>query len=116
MNLTKSEILGNVNYKNEQKVGHNTYKYQEIETNYECIRYCKTDIITWFGSGKIILNSDGYKTVTTKKKMNEFQNIVHVYQKNHTWYCSWNDGSIEDVEYFDGMVVDKNGLQSVAPY
>jgi hypothetical protein len=49
-----------------------------------------TDVITWTPDGKIILNSGGYRTHTTKDRMNGFLPAgIRVYQKNFNWYINY---------------------------
>lgn len=62
-----------------------------------------TDILQIKG-GKIILNSGGYLTRTTKARMNQFLPInIDVYQKKHKWYID-NKGEI--LEFFDNIELD----------
>ena len=59
-----------------------------------------TDIISYIGD-KIVLNSGGYRTRTTKSRINEFlPSNISVYQKDYTWYIIRNG---EKIEYADGM-------------
>jgi len=57
---------------------------------------------------KVRLDSGGYKTFTTKKRMN--QAFEHwklpwiVYQKNHHWYL-YNTETGQILDYYDGMKV-----------
>ena len=65
------------------------------------LRLHSTDIIKWQGD-KVILNSGGWQTVTTKSRFNEFlPSNIRVYQKNYQWYVN-NKGQILDF---------KNGLE-----
>jgi len=66
--------------------------------------YAKTKIVEW-KNGKIKLNSDGWETVTTKRKMNQASHQFclgfSVYQKNYEWFVVTPTG--ETLEYHDGM-------------
>ena len=63
------------------------------------IKLYETSIII-FNSEIIVLNSGGYKTSTTKNRMNhaarEFNLNFNVYQKKGQWF-------VNDQEFFDGM-------------
>ena len=58
-------------------------------------------------SGNITLNSGGYKSVTTKRKMNQasrqFNLGYSVFQKNFIWYVTY-DG--ETMKFYDGMILE----------
>ena len=58
--------------------------------------YQETKIVDWDDRG-IILETDGYKTVTTKKKMNQTSNQFNlgfkVFQKNHEWFVTTDNGT-----------------------
>jgi hypothetical protein len=69
--------------------------------------YTNTAIVRW-SSSKIALNSDGWQSVTTKRKMNQashqFGLGYSVYQRNHVWYVDTPQG--ETVEYYDGIQME----------
>lgn len=51
------------------------------------IRYHDTDVLTFQPNGWIVLNSGGYRTSTTKARINEYQRIASVFQDKGHWYC-----------------------------
>ena len=57
------------------------------------IRYADTDIVR-FDNNTIVLDTGGYGTVTTKKKMNQasqqFNLGYKVFQKDHQWYVTFD--------------------------
>jgi hypothetical protein len=74
------------------------------------VRYAYTDIVTW-KDGKVTLNSDGWETVTTKRKMNQASNQFglgfDVYQDNWTWFVNLPNGGV--VKYYDGITFEMFG-------
>lgn len=66
-----------------------------------------TDIVK-FGQVDIILNSGGYKTVTTKRRMNQISDMFDlefiVYQENYKWFVDFKG---EILEFADGMLVER---------
>lgn len=76
-------------------------------TNYlngdKTIRLYATDIMQFKGN-KLILSSGGYKTVTTKTRINQFLEDLgyRVYQKNSEWFIDTGRKN-EDIEFFDGI-------------
>ena len=70
--------------------------------------YIHTDIVSW-KNGKITLNSDGWETVTTKRKMNQASNQFAlgfgVFQKDFKWFVDLPNG--QTVDYYDGITFDR---------
>jgi hypothetical protein len=62
--------------------------------------------VSYLKNGNIILNSGGWRTVTTKDRINKYAPIT-IYQENSRWYVgNWN----EKKYYFaDNMKIDCNG-------
>jgi hypothetical protein len=57
------------------------------DANTIAIRLHATDVVTFKSDGRIILDSGGWQTATTKARMNEaIPGPCGVYQKDHTWY------------------------------
>ena len=69
--------------------------------------------VVQFNRDKIILNSDGWETVTTKTRMNQASNQYglgfEVYQVNYSWYVDYRDkcGEWETIPFTDGMTLDR---------
>lgn len=78
------------------------------------VQYHDTKIVTW-SDVTIVLDSGGWRTVTTKRKMNqtaiEFGLKFGVYQQDHKWFVIQPDGT--EAEYFDGMYFP-HAVQSIA--
>jgi len=56
------------------------------------VRYHNTDVVV-VKNGEVTLNTDGWKTVTTKRRMNQAANQFglgyHVFQEDYEWYVCW---------------------------
>ena len=50
------------------------------------IRYCYTDVVTYYPDGTIKLKTNGHHTVTTKRRINQFISGASVFQKSFNWY------------------------------
>ena len=65
------------------------------------VTYHKTQVVKFSGE-KIVLNTGGWKTVTTKARMNQAANQFAlgytVFQKNHAWFVSFGGDDLP----FDG--------------
>lgn len=73
-----------------------------------------TYIITWYADGRIVLNSGGWRTVTTKSRINEFlgrESSWGIFQKNFEWFLSCSDASnpIQILPFEDGVTIYPNG-------
>jgi hypothetical protein len=78
-------VLGKRN-RGERKVGNNTYAYIEYDGSVS-IRLHGTTVVRFYPNGLVKLNSGGYHTHTTKKRINQYS-PVRVYQKNFEWFLS----------------------------
>ena len=70
-------------------------------------RYINTDNVS-LKDGNVTLNSDGWETVTTKRKMNQASNQFglrfDVYQDNFEWFVNLPNG--QTVKYYDGITFE----------
>lgn len=85
-------------------VASNTIEYFLKDKKY--IRLHQTDIIT-FGKDFIILNSGGWKTPTTKNRINSFQSICIISQEKSIWTVKTTTG--EESLFYDGLKIKNNG-------
>jgi hypothetical protein len=69
--------------------------------------YHETPVVK-FNNYKITLNSGGYKTATTKTRMNqasnEFDLGFRVYQQQKKWYVEYNN---QTLNFVDNMVLSR---------
>jgi hypothetical protein len=67
--------------------------------NARVVRYHNTDVwamsyVPWgrYHANRVVLSTGGYRTVTTKRRMNqannEYDSGVHVYQRDWEWYVT----------------------------
>ena len=86
-------------------VARNTFKFErDGET---VIRLHGTDVVRRLPDGSAILNSNGWRTVTTKDRMNANMPAgAHLYSERGQWWisdCQW--GREKRVAFFDGIQV-----------
>jgi hypothetical protein len=94
-----------------KKLGHNTY-LRKLTQNRYAITLHQTDIIVISernGETIYCLNSGGYRTVTTKDRLNSLS-PARIYQKRGVWYLSENNDTKNDIPYFDFVEVDARGM------
>jgi hypothetical protein len=101
MKTTKKQQLENcTDYKSATVIDNNTLRIEYNNGN-SAIRLHNTDIITFAGK-KIILNSGGWRTVTTKDRINKYS-PARLYQNKGLWYLS--EGKL----FYDNCVIDQSG-------
>lgn len=89
-------VRGKTN-KNSRKIGNNTYATIEYD-NSVSIELHGTKVVVFYPNGLVKLNSGGYRTSTTKDRINKYS-PVGVYQKNYEWFL--RDGT----PFEDNMVL-----------
>lgn len=101
------EILNGKDYR---KVGNNTTLRIETDGSIH-IRLHNTDIVTYRADGSIMLDTDGWQTVTTKARINAWA-PVQVCQRKGDWFVN----AISDIQgYYDpahpsGWLRNSDGL------
>ncbi len=77
------------------------------------VQYHATNIVEFDGD-TVTLNSGGWQSVTTKRKMNQashqFGLGYGVYQRNHVWYVDLPNG--QTVEFEDGMTFTREAVEA----
>ena len=97
-NITQAAelIQGGQPNKTTRKLGNNTYG--RIEGDSVAIRLHSTDVVTFTTDNKVILDTGGWSTVTTKARMNQYLPTGYgVYQHDYEWFIALPDG--EPVEF-----------------
>jgi hypothetical protein len=92
-------VLGKRN-RGERKVGNNTYAYILLDGSV-AIELHGTKVVIIHPDDSVTLNSGGYRTSTTKKRINQYS-PMKVYQKNYTWYLD------NGAEFEDGIIVTQD--------
>lgn len=85
----------------------NTFRF--VRDGETVIRLHSTDIVRKLIDGSVVLNSGGWKSVTTKDRMNaQLPDGYRLMQEKGVWYVGrgWNDAA--RVPYFDGMNVPRD--------
>lgn len=85
---------------------HKTTVYQN-ERNMTAVRYHQTEVVQFDGN-KVILDSGGWHSATTKKRMNQVSEThglgFTVYQKNFEWLVDFHGTTIP---FTDGMTLNR---------
>ncbi len=98
---TASRFLGE---KDEKKLAYNTLIYRGAEDSI-AIRFHGTTIVRYYPDGRVQLDSGGWRTVTTKQRINQLlPGMMGLYQERHEWFVSNRYLGTEE-PFEDGMVV-----------
>ena len=104
------EALEKLGKRSSRKLENNTYliHYHEAKPHYIGVRLHNTDVVKYYPDGRIILNSGGWKTPTTKDRINKYA-PVNVWTNKGIWYIgqSWNKPA--EAIYQDDMVINPDG-------
>lgn len=85
------------------------------EDGSEAIRYHDTDVVTFHPNGNVELDSGGFRTATTKNRINEHTNL-NLYQEAGIWYIGMRGNTPET--FYDGITFDSKGVlvgESITP-
>lgn len=91
--------------KNRRKVANNTYL--ERRGDDIALRLHDTDIVVYRANGDITLDSGGWRTYTTKDRMNTYGPFKWVSQDKGVWYVCTSDA--ERYRYDDGITLHPDG-------
>lgn len=111
---TKSDIMAGIeNVVSSKKIANNTIQYK-LADGTEVIRLHNTDIFTKYRNGKIVLNTDGWLTPTTKDRLNNYTDALMpkgyrlgISQEKKRWTVSVQKylGTTEEPFYINGEFI-----------
>jgi len=78
-----------------RKLGNNTYLVIREDGGLG-VRLHNTEVVIHYPD-RVVLDSGGWMTVTTKSRMNEYTNF-HIKQKDYDWY-------VDNLPFQDGMTI-----------
>lgn len=109
MRETKQEIMAGVGGVESSKIiGPNTVMFTVMGTGNRVIRFHHTNIITFYENGDITLNSGGWKTMTTKARMNAYlPKRLGIWQERGIWYLVRD--RVEHFPFQDGITIHQDG-------
>ena len=100
------------------KLANNTYlvwsdREPGTDPKWFAVRLHDTNIVTYHWDGRIVLDSGGWDTVTTKRRMNDYTPPRwSFYQKAYLWFLVDHEKGWENaptVHYEDGMILAPDG-------
>ena len=97
-----------------KKLDNNTFLYRcdNGTTQHDIVVILhQSEIIRIHPDGTYTVSSGGYRSMTTKSRINEYSPAC-VFQKNHHWFLHmglYQDPNAKSIPFQDGMRVDANG-------
>jgi hypothetical protein len=107
--MTYEEALRRLGGRPSRKVGHETHLHLNADGSV-AVRYHATGVVTIHADGTYTLNSGGYKTVTTKRKINEFAPVRLSQEKGEWFLYLIRIGGTVRVPFDDGVRVGPKGI------
>lgn len=108
MRSAKKEIMEGIEATSSKLVANNTVEYTKPDGT-RVIRFHHTDILEFPKGGQVIFNSSGWKTPTTKDRMNGLQKVATIIQDKGLWYLTTDQNPYQNkdsrIPFFDGITV-----------
>jgi hypothetical protein len=111
---TKTQIMSDFEYIDQivssKMVQNNTVEIH-LKDGTRIIRHFHTNIVTEKPNGNFVLNTNGWKSYTTKERLNQYA-PVRIWQEKGLWYLSSGDYYDKDqtvTNFYDGIELDKDG-------
>ena len=116
MNFTDANALLVGRYKHSKKLGNNTYLVRNDDGSV-AVKLHDTNVVTMKEDGTIILDSGGWRTNTTKERMNHYMPSGYdISQRKSIWYLihrtynaknGWK--TVAEMTFKDGCGINPNG-------
>jgi hypothetical protein len=113
-----SDAAGFLGSKSERPIGHNT-RVELRDDGAISVKYHGSPVVVYYPEGSVdgapvtVLNSCGWRTMTTKERINAFCPAgFDVYQERGNWILSkgyWNDPQRQTWNFADGITIDRFG-------
>jgi hypothetical protein len=95
------DAVNKLNGRTRRKLENNTY-LEVRDANTIAVKLHATDVVTYRSDGSVTLNSGGWRTVTTKDRLNKYS-PVRIWTERGVWYVSAHGGWDKLQTYQDGM-------------
>lgn len=93
--LTYEKCLKILNGKLVKQISYKTHLDNRGDLGYIGVWHHETEIIQFHPDGAIILNAGGYRSSTTKQRLNNFAS-AHIFQRNGKWFMGKGQKPYQD--------------------
>ena len=105
--LTYSQALLKLGNKENKKVANNTYLVKNTNGTIG-VKLHGTQVVVILPGNTFSLYSGGYRTVTTKQRINAFS-PARVYQERGRWFVTVSPENPHISDFYEGITVDEKG-------
>src|SRR5208337_4674554 len=103
------EAMERLGKRSSRKLENHTYLIHYHENpHYIGVRLHQTDVVKYWPDGRIELNSGGWRTVTTKDRINTYA-PVNLWTDKGIWYIGKNWQRPAQGYFKDGMIINPDG-------
>lgn len=107
--MTYNQAIEKLGNREQKKIANNTYLVRRNDGTV-AIRLHATDILTFRPDGTVVLRTNGWRSITTKARLNEYLGWgVGITQKDYTWYWTIPGVCPTRVEVQEGDIVAPDG-------
>ena len=103
MNYQKFDSLLTGRCRQQKKIGNNTIAHR-IDDKTIGIKLHATDVVVYHQDGRVVLNSGGWRTVTTKDRINNYSS-ARIGQCKGVWTLHGHNGAV----FADGLTIHPDG-------
>lgn len=101
--MTFSQAIEQLGNREQKKIANNTYLVRRND-GAVAIRLHATDILTFRPDGTVVLRTNGWRSVTTKARLNDYLPCYAICQIKGVWFYGPFTAEVEE-----GDVIDKAG-------
>jgi hypothetical protein len=105
---TYYDVVERLGKRDRRKLENNTYLLNYGD--YIGVRLHQTDVVHYYPDGRIVLNSGGWRTMTTKDRISKFSPVV-LHSQSGNWFFNHNDSTYR---FVDGVTLCPDGTVSGA--
>ena len=84
--------------------GKRSTRVERIDSEKIALYYHTTPVVTWFSDGRSVIRANGFRTATTKNRINDAVPGCYVWQRHFEWWVTLRgNGPVEPFQ--DGFTV-----------
>lgn len=106
--MTYSQAIEQLGNREQKKIANNTYLVRRND-GAVAIRLHATDILTFRPDGSVVVKTNGWTSVTTKARINEYLPLRGIFQRAGAWFWSVRGNETKPTEFCELDIVTIDG-------
>lgn len=109
--MTYNQAIEKLGNKEQKKIANNTYLVRRND-GAVAVRLYATDILTFRPDRTVVLETNGWRSVTTKARLNDYMPVYRIVQIKGAWYYGPYDADVREgdvIHEVSGNIVRENG-------